>query len=174
VPSLCDLSSRDPLFHQALQLLEDGDALSIQKLLEEHCINPNTNECEFLRQAIVHNHADIFWYLLPFYNKDVDNSDVLCEAGSLNRSDFVAALLPLTDPQVNQSEPLMWAARHNNTVLMDLLIPVSNVFDAIELVNKHAPEAQEFQTQCYKGLQYLKNWIANELSLGQNAAAKKI
>lgn len=169
-----DIDCSNTLYKMALEYIEQGDAKSLKKLINEHNLNPNTNECEFLRQAIVHNHADIFWYLLPFYNKDVDNSDVLCEAGSLNRSDFVAALLPHCDPQVNQSEPLIWAARHNNTVLMELLIPVSNVFDAMELVNKYAPKAQEFQTQCYKGLQYLKNWVVDELSVGQNGAAKKI
>lgn len=169
-----DIDCSNTLYKMALEYIEQGDAKSLKKLINEHNLNPNTNECEFLRSSIVHDQSEIFTYLLNFYQKEWDNSDALCEASSLNYEKFVVALLPLTDPQVNQSEPLMWAARHNNTVLMELLIPVSNVFDAMELVNKYAPEAQETQTQCYKGLQYLKNWVVDELSVGQNGAAKKI
>lgn len=168
------MSPRDPIYHQALQLVEDGENSALQELLEKHQVNPNPNECEFLRQSIVHNHPSVFWYLLPFYQSNADHSDVLCEASSLNREEFVIALLPITDPKINQSEPLMWAARHNNTMLMDLLLPVSNVFDAIELVHKHAPEAQDSQTQCYKGLQYLHQWLTNQLQTGNKGAPKKI
>lgn len=171
---LHDLSSQDPIYHQALQFVEDGESSALQKLLEKHHVNPNTNECEFLRLSIVHNHAAIFWYLLPFYNKGADGSDVLCEASSLNRETFVVALLPLTDPQVNQSEPLMWAARHNNIQLMDVLLPLSNVFDAIELVYKYDPTAQDLTSSSGKGVQCLQNWIAHQLSSGSENAHRKI
>lgn len=154
--------------------MEDGESSALQTLLENHQVNPNSNECELLRQSIVHNHPLIFWYLLPFYQKESDNSDVLCEASCLNREEFVVALLPYTDPHVNQSEPLMWAARHNNMVLIDLLLPLSNVFDAIELVNRHAPNAQDPQTQCHKGLQYLHHWLTGQLQTGKTDGHKKI
>jgi len=169
-----DIDCSNTLYKMALEYIEQGDARSLKKLINEHNLNPNTNECEFLRQAIVHNHADIFWYLLPFYNKDVDNSDALCEASSLNYEKFVVALLPLTDPQVNQSEPLMWAARHNNTVLMELLIPVSNVFDAIELVHKYDPSAQSLANPSGKGVQYLEIWITNQMHSGAENGVKKL
>lgn len=171
---LVDLSSRDPIYHQALQLVEDGECAAFRQLLESHQVNPSTNECEFLRQAIVHNHSDIFWWLLPFYQKNIDNSDVLCEAGSLNRSDFVVALLPLTDPEVNQSEPLMWAARHNNVVLMDLLLPVSNVFDAIEQVNRYAEQPMLPHTLACQGREYLQQYIALQINSGAEGKHKKI
>lgn len=174
IPLTLNLSSQDPIYHQALQLVEDGESNAFQQLLEKHQVNPNFNECEFLRQSIVHNHPIIFWYLLPFYQNNIDNSDLLCEASSLNREDFVVALLPYTNPHVNQSEPLMWAARHNNTTLMDLLLPISNVFDAIELVNKYAPEAQDSQTQCHKGLRYLHHWLTDQLHSAQKDGHKKI
>ena len=171
---LRDLSSRDPIYHQALHLVEDGDCAALRKLLQEHQINPNTNECEFLRQAIVHNHPFIFWYLLPFYCKEVDKSDVLCEASSLNRSEFVVALLPLTDPNVNQSEPLMWAARHNNVDLMDRLLSISNVFDAIEQVNRYAEEPTLPHTLAYQGREYLQQYIALQINSGAEGKPKKI
>lgn len=162
------------LYTAALELVEEGDLNALKHLLTHYAIDPNTNESEFLRLAIVHNRAEIFAYLLPFYNKKFDNSDVLCEACSLNHTDFVLQLIAHTDPTVNQSEPLMWAARHNNIRLMDLLLPVSNVFDAIELVNKHAPEAQDPQTQCHKGLGYLNHWLTNLLQTGKKDGRKKI
>lgn len=170
-----DVPTNHALYGQALELIEDGKTQEFVQLLHDHMIDPNTSECEFLRQAIVHNHADIFWWLLPFYQKNIDGSDVLCEASNLNRVEFIKALVPLTDPTVNQSEPLMWAARHNNVALMDFLLPLSNVFDAIEMVNRYAPKAQTHtDLPEFKGLEYLYQTLASQLNSGKEAGHKKI
>lgn len=142
------------LYTTALELVEEGDVNAFKTLLATHAMDPNSNECEFLRLSILHNQAEIFAYLLPFYNKDLDNSDVLCEACSLNHTVFALQLIAHTNPTANQNEPLMWAARHNNQVLMDTLLPLSNPWEAMEQVERYAHRPRERQ-----GLLYLRNYV---------------
>lgn len=162
----------DPLsndvYTTGLELVEEGDLSALKHLLTTHALDPNTNECEFLRLSIVYNHSEIFTYLLPFYNKDCDHSDVLCEACSLNHTDFVLQLIPHTNPQVNQNEPLMWAARNNNQVLMDALLPLSNPWEAMEQVERYAKLRRERD-----GLQYLRNYVYERIGAQQASETRK-